>query len=122
MMDVTDSIKRLRWTVEHHFLHIQAQHDFMRAWAIQFELAYTDFRVIQMALQLSGEEQHPLLGEFAKAYDDVYQYEYAFVAGGLAGFNDKFGDHMDEYQQAESKMLELIDRVDALPALHTFGV
>ncbi len=121
MMDVTDSIKRLQWTVEHHFLHIQAQHDFMRAWAIQFELAYTDFRVIQMALQLSGEAQHALLHEFAQAYDDVYQYEYAFVAGGLAGFNAKFGDHMEDYAQAESKLLAVLDQVDAVVALHTFG-
>jgi hypothetical protein len=120
-MDVTDSIKRLRWTVEHHFLHIQAQHEFMRAWAIQFELAYTDFRVVQMALQLSGEAQHPLLREFSQAYEDVYQYEYQFVEGGLAGFNAKFGDHIADYQQAQTKLLAIIDQVDAVAALHTFG-
>ena len=61
MLDVKDSVNRLAWTTEHHFLHIQARHDFMRAWAVQFEMAYTDFRVIQMALQLGGEQYHDLL-------------------------------------------------------------
>ncbi len=39
MLKIEDSIDRLAWNTEHHFLH-QAQHEFMRAWAIQFELGY----------------------------------------------------------------------------------
>ncbi len=114
MLDVKNSIERLSWTVEHHFLHIQAQHDFMRAWAIQFELAYTDFRVIQMALQLSGDEHHELLAKFSAAYEKVFNYEYAFVAGGLEGFNEKYGQELDQYEQAEKETLALIDEISAL--------
>ncbi|WDF81929.1 hypothetical protein PQ472_08330 [Lacticaseibacillus pabuli] len=113
MLDVKDSVKRLSWTVEHHFLHIQNQHPFMRAWAVQFELAYTDFRTIQMALQLAGESFHPLLAEFAKAYEDVYAYEYEFAANGLDGFNAKFGDKIDDYQQKEETLLKVIAKIDA---------
>lgn len=62
----------------------------MRAWAVQFELAYTDFRTIQLALQLA-QDQHDLLVRFTGVYDTVYQYEYEFAANGLAAFNAKYG-------------------------------
>ncbi|ANZ61911.1 hypothetical protein AYR62_05230 [Secundilactobacillus paracollinoides] len=114
MLDVKNSIERLSWTVEHHFLHIQAQHEFMRAWAIQFELAYTDFRVIQMALQLAGDSHHELLSQFSAAYEKVFDYEYAFVAGGLDGFNAKFGDQLDQYEAAEKETLGLIKQISAI--------
>ena len=78
----------------------------MRAWAVQFELAYTDFRIIQMALQLDG--QMDLLQRFTKAYDAVYQYEYAFVKGGLAEFNQEFGDQMDDYEAAQQNLLAIL--------------
>jgi hypothetical protein len=42
----------------------------MRAWAVQFELAYTDFRTIQLALQLA-QDQHDLLVRFTGVYDTV---------------------------------------------------
>nr|WP_225350788.1 hypothetical protein [Lacticaseibacillus camelliae] len=54
MLDVKNSIDNLEWTTTHHLAHIQNQHPFMRRWAVQFELAYTDFRVIQMALQMDA--------------------------------------------------------------------
>lgn len=114
MLDVKDSLSRLRWTVDHHFLHIQARHDFMRAWAIQFELAYTDFRTIQLALQLSGEENHPLLASFAAAYEAVYQYEYAFATEGLAGFDDKFSGQMEKYEQAVKQIDGVLDQIEKL--------
>ena len=98
MLDVKDSVNRLAWTTEHHFLHIQARHDFMRAWAVQFEMAYTDFRVIQMALQLGGEQYHDLLKRFAAAYEAVYAYEYAFA----------------DYHTAEQTLLKIIDEITAL--------
>lgn len=41
MLDVIKSLDRLTWNTQHHFAHIEAQHDFIRAWAIQFELGYT---------------------------------------------------------------------------------
>ena len=86
----------------------------MRAWAVQFEMAYTDFRVIQMALQLGGEQYHDLLKRFAAAYEAVYAYEYAFVAGGLAGFDEQFADKMADYQTAEQTLLKIIDEIKAL--------
>lgn len=109
MLDVKDSLDRLEWTAEHHFLHIQNHHEFMRAWAIQFELAYTDFRTIQLALQLDGRYQG-LLANFTIEYDKVYKYEYEFAAGGLDGFYEKFPDASDisKYQKAQENLRELI--------------
>lgn len=106
MLDVLGAVNNLAWTTEHHFLHIKNQHDFLRIWAIQFELAYTDFRVIQMALQLDA--QTDLLQRFTKAYDAVYQYEYAFVKAGLTGFNQAFGDQIDQYELAQQKLLAIL--------------
>lgn len=109
MLDVLGAINNLAWTTEHHFLHIKNQHDFLRIWAIQFELAYTDFRVIQMALQL--DTQTDLLQRFTKAYDAVYQYEYAFVKDGLPGFNQAFGNQIDQYEVAQQKLLAILDEL-----------
>ncbi|MCD2256457.1 hypothetical protein FHQ08_06960 [Lactobacillus sp. CC-MHH1034] len=113
MLDVKNSIERLDWTVNHHFLHIQAQHEFMRAWAIQFELAYTDFRTIQMALQSDGSH-HELLARFSYAYEAIYPYEYEFAANGLAGFNAKFADKIDDYKSAVDKFNDIFKEVKAL--------
>lgn len=106
MLDVIGAVKNLSWTTEHHFLHIKNQHEFMRIWAVQFELAYTDFRVIQMALQLDSQTE--LLQRFTKAYDAVYQYEYAFVKDGLEGFNQQFGDQVDQYETAQQQLLAIL--------------
>lgn len=114
MLKIEDSIVRLAWNTEHHFLHIQAQHEFMRAWAIQFELGYTDLRVIQMALQLANPAQPELLSKLNEVYEQVYQYEYAFVAGGLDGFNAQFGDQIDDYEQAEKRLLTVLNQVKSL--------
>ena len=109
MLDVTGAIKNLTWTTEHHFLHIKNQHDFIRIWAIQFELAYTDFRVIQLALQL--DSQIEFLHRFTKAYDTVYQYEYAFAKGGLDGFNQQFGNQINSYDEAQQNLLAILDKL-----------
>ncbi|WP_265459284.1 hypothetical protein [Enterococcus sp. HY326] len=109
MLDVRGSINNLKWNTEHHFLHIKAQHEFIRIWAIQFELGYTDFRTIQMALQLDGKID--LLKRFAKAYDAVYRYEYSFAKGGLEGFNQEFGDKLADYDQAHQTLLQIIDEI-----------
>lgn len=109
MLDVLGSLKNLRWTVDHHFMHIKNQHDFMRAWAVQFELAYTDFRVTQMALQLAG--QTDLLKQFTSQYNEVYQYEMAFAGGGLEGFNEKFGSQIPAYEAAHDALLGTIDEI-----------
>lgn len=114
MLDIKDSIKRLKWNTEHHFLHIQAQHEFMRAWAIQFELGYTDMRVIQMTLQMGISEHAEILKRFTAAYEQVYQYEYAFVAGGLEGFNAQFGNQMADYEKAEKDLLKALDEIEAM--------
>lgn len=115
MLKIEDSIDRLAWNTEHHFLHIQAQHEFMRAWAIQFELGYTDLRVIQMALQLSEPAQSKLLAQLTAAYQQVYQYEYAFVAGGLDGFNQQFGNQIADYEQAAKQLLNILDQIKSFP-------
>lgn len=114
MLDVKNSVERLAWNTEHHFLHIRAQHDFMRAWAIQFELGHTDLRVIQVALQLAQPVQLVLLQDLTAAYQSVYQYEYAFVAGGLEGFNKQFGGKIDEYERAEKHLLGVLAQVKAV--------
>lgn len=113
MLDVSDSLNRLAWTTEHHYRHIAAQHDFIRAWAVQFELSYTDFRVVQMALQLA-QDQHELLVRFTGVYDTIYQYEYEFAANGLAAFNAKYGTQMATYRVATENSLELIKETQAL--------
>lgn len=110
MLDVIKSLDRITWNTEHHYAHIAAQHDFIGAWAIQFEMGYTDFRVVQMALQLDGGH-HDLLARFAAAYDKVYDYEYAFVAGGLDGFNKQFGNQLDDYKAAADDLLKIVDEI-----------
>lgn len=112
MLDVLGAIKNLTWNTEHHFLHIKNQHEFMRIWAVQFELGYTDFRTIQLALQL--DQQTELLKQFTRAYDAVYQYEYSFVKGGLDGFNQEFGDQIDQYDQAHQELLAALQKIAAL--------
>ncbi|MDT2661504.1 hypothetical protein P7E02_16635 [Enterococcus hulanensis] len=109
MLDVIGAIKNLTWTTEHHFLHIKNQHDFIRIWAIQFELSYTDFRVIQLALQL--DSQIEFLQRFTKAYDAVYQYEYTFAKDGLNGFNQQFGNQIDSYDEAQQNLLAILDEL-----------
>ncbi|MBZ2201761.1 hypothetical protein CLI91_10470 [Lentilactobacillus hilgardii] len=113
MLDVKKSLDRLTWNTQHHYAHIEAQHDFIRAWAVQFEMGYTDFRVVQMSLQLDGG-QHELLARFAAAYEKVYDYEYAFAAGGLEGFNQQYGDKIADYKQAADDLLKIIDEIRAI--------
>jgi hypothetical protein len=113
MLDVKDSIMRLARTVEQHHAHIAARHEFSRQWAIQFQLAYTDFRVIQVALQLDGT-RHDLLVRFASAYDDVYVYEYAFAAGGLEGFDEKFAGRLESYKSDVDLLLAIIAEIGAI--------
>ena len=109
MIDVKNSLDKLQWTAEHHYLHIIAKHDFMRAWAVQFELAYTDFRTIQLALQLSGK-QHETLVKFTDAYDRLYVFEYEFAANGLDAFYSKFTtqDDLNNYEKAKNDLLAQI--------------
>lgn len=103
MLDIKASIENLEWTTEHHFLHIKNQHEFMRRWAVQFELAYTDFKTIQIALQLA--DQTELYQKFTESYQAVYQYEAAFAMDGLEGFNEKFGDQLADYEKAHNELL-----------------
>lgn len=112
MLDVLGSIKNLTWNTEHHFLHLKNQHEFTRIWAVQFELGYTDFRTIQLALQLA--QQTELLEQFTKAYDTVYRYEYSFVKGGLEGFNQDFGDQLNQYDQAHQALLTILQKITEL--------
>lgn len=113
MLDVEDLLRRVATTVDHHYQHIANRHEFMRAWAVQFELAYTDFRVIQLALQLDGKE-HELLERFTATYDDVYEYEYAFAAGGLEGFDAKFSGRLDSYKSDVDLLLGTISEIQSL--------
>jgi len=115
MLDVKDSLDRLLWTAEHHYLHIVAKHDFMRAWAVQFEMAYTDFRMIQMALQIDGNH-HDLLAQFAADYEKDYAYEYAFAAGGVDGFYTQFPNQsdLDAYKAAKDQLEADIKQIQAI--------
>lgn len=113
-LDVKKSIENLTWTVDHHFLHIKNQHPFMRAWAVQFEMAYTDFRVIEMDLQLSGSQYHDLLKQFAAAYEAVQNYEWAFARGGLDEFNAQFGNDIPQYEQAVRDFDGIIAKINEL--------
>lgn len=112
MLDVRGSIKNLQWNTEHHFLHLKAQHEYIPIWGVQFELGYSDFRTIQLALQLATKKD--LLQRFTEAYDEVYQYEYAFVKGGLTGFNQEFGEKIPAYQAAHEKLLAVLAEMLAL--------
>lgn len=116
MLDVTGSIANLQWTTEHHFLHIQARHEFIRAVAVQFEIAYTDFRTIQLALQLGGQEE--LLSTFTAEYNQVFKFEMAFAGGGLEGFDAKFAGRIKEYQQAEEALLATLGDIMKLQPSH----
>lgn len=112
MLDVIGSIKNLEWNTEHHFQHIKQHHEFIRIWAIQFELGYTDFRTIQLALQLDGNRADLL--EFTTKYNEVYKYEYSFVKGGLEGFIEEFGDQIDAYDTAHREFADVLTRLETL--------
>lgn len=112
MLAIAASVTNLQWTTEHHFRHIQNQHEFMRRWAVQFELAYTDFKTIQIALQLA--EKTELYERFTKAYQAVYPYEAAFAMDGLEGFNEKFGTQLDDYEQAHDELLAVLKELEQL--------
>ncbi|MFZ2353055.1 hypothetical protein [Paucilactobacillus nenjiangensis] len=116
MLDVTGSISNLQWTTEHHFLHIQARHEFMRAIAVQFELAYSDFRAIQMALQL--DNQTDLLEKVTAQYNEVFQYEMAFVRGGLDEFDNQFKGKIDQYQTSQASLLATLNDILKLQPSH----
>lgn len=111
MLDVINSVESLTTTVTRHFLHIKNQHAFIRAWAVQFELAYTDFRVIQMALQLAGPDHHDLLVRFTHAYEAVYAYEYSFAAGGLEGFAQDHGTDVTDYEARVATLTEILSEI-----------
>ncbi|KRO16293.1 hypothetical protein [Lacticaseibacillus saniviri] len=112
MLDIQGSLDQLAWNTQHHYAHIEAQHEFIRIWAVQFELGYSDMRMIQLALQL--DKQDALLAKFTAAYQAVYAYEYAFAADGLEGFNAKFGNDMPAYKTAATNLLDVIDEIRAL--------
>lgn len=117
MIDVKGAINNLQTTVQDHFDYIKGNGSFQRSFPIHFELAYTDFRVIQMALQLSGQENHQKLLDFTYAYQDVYQYEEAFADGGPEGYNEKFAGKIDDYQAAVTKFLKALEVVAKIPML-----
>ena len=114
MLDVKGSINNLITTTKDHFNYIKQQKSFTRAFPIHFELAYTDFRVIQVALQLTGEQNHALLASFAAAYKAVYQYENAYATGGLDGFNHQFAGKLADYEQSTNYLLEVIEQISKL--------
>lgn len=114
MLDVKGSINNLTDTIEKHFQSIKSQQPFERIWAVQFELAYTDFRVIQMALQMSGDNYHDLLVQFTTNYHTVFNYELAYASGGLAGFNQQFGKQIDQYQTAKDQLKLTIKKISSI--------
>ena len=115
MLDVKDSLANLTWTTTHHLAHIQNRHPFMRRWAVQFDLAYTDFRVIQIALQLEGHH-HDLLADFAQTYEAIHRYEFAFAGEGLEGFDQQYGDQLPDYAAQVDHFEDLVAQIRDLQA------
>ncbi|QBO36917.1 hypothetical protein EQG49_10915 [Periweissella cryptocerci] len=105
--DISSSLANLVNTTQHHYAHIAAGHDFIRAWAIQFELVYTDFREVIRDLPA---DQVPA---FTQAYQAVFSYEWEFVAGGLAGFQAKYPTKADleSYKKAVDDLVELAEKL-----------
>lgn len=114
MLDVKGSIQNLQTTVQNHYNYIKDQKQFTRAFPIEFELAYTDFRAIQMSLQLGGEQNHPLLAQFAATYEDVYKYEYAYATTNLEGFNQQFGNNMSDYESSVNTLETQLQQIEKL--------
>lgn len=112
MLDILGSWKNLAATTQAHFETIRDQKEFERIFAVQFELAYSDFRTIQMALQLA--EKMDLLKRYTQTYNAVYAFEYAYVAGDLAGFNERFGQQLKAYEQAVTAFLSAMEEVKQL--------
>ncbi|MYV06121.1 MULTISPECIES: hypothetical protein [Furfurilactobacillus] len=111
MVDVQDSVNRLMATANDHFTYIQAGHDFIRAWAIQFELAYTDYRTIDLALQFDGTDSNKLRKDFVSAYQAVYRFEYPFAVGGLEQFDEQCENQMPDYEVAVNQLDEVLEKV-----------
>ncbi|WP_461225954.1 hypothetical protein [Lacticaseibacillus suihuaensis] len=97
-LEIASSLQNLQWTVDHHLRHIQANHPFARPIAVQYELAYTDYRVVQIALQLGG--QPALNAALTAAYQAVQAYEWPFIAGGPAEFAAQHGEDATGYREA----------------------
>ena len=106
-IDIKDSVENLKWNTEHHYLHIEQQHEFIRAIAVQFELGYSDYRTIQLALYL--EHKDDLLNMFTKAYKDFYEYESVFAMRGLEEFNHQFSYKMADFRQVKDQLLNVLD-------------
>ncbi|HAT55552.1 MAG TPA: hypothetical protein DCW31_10025 [Lactobacillus sp.] len=111
MIDIQDSAQQLQKTVNDHFEYIQAGHDFARAFAIQFELTYTDFRMIELGLQLDGKGQATLLNSFKTAYQAVYRFEAPFAFGGLEEFDKQCRDMMVDYELAVKQLNKVLQQV-----------
>lgn len=106
-IDMTDSVANLKWNTEHHYAHIEQQHEFIRAIAVQFEIGYSDYRYIQMALYLENKDD--LLQQFTKAYKDFYAYESVFAMRGLEEFNKDFSWKMGDFREVKDKLLNVLD-------------
>ena len=112
---VLKAVERVTWNTEHHFLHIKNQHEFKRQLAVQFEMGYSDARFIQFFLE-TQESDDDIWQTFTDAFEKVTAFEYAFIAGGLEGFNEQFGDQMAAYDEAHQDLLSILEQVKLLAA------
>ncbi|GEL15186.1 hypothetical protein [Pediococcus cellicola] len=112
MLDVWGSLKNVQQTVQAHLAWIKARKSFERVFAVDFEMAYSDFRVVQMALQLAGEMA--LLKRYTTAYSAIYNYEHAYVQGGLEEFNRQYGEKLADYEQTVVTLEQIIKEIGAL--------
>lgn len=110
MINIKSAVHNLEWNAEHHFAHIESNHEFIRAIAIQFELGYTDFRFIQTALISANMTDK--YEEFTNAYEDFYQYESFFAMRGLEEYNLKYSDKLDEFRQAKDTLLNVLKTLE----------
>lgn len=107
MMNIKSAVENLQWNAEHHYAHIEAKHDFIRAIAVQFELGYTDFRFIQTALLSANMDDK--YRAFTEAYEDFYQYESFFAMRGLEEYQMKYGDKLSDFRQAKDNLLKILE-------------
>ncbi|ALI34058.1 hypothetical protein [Weissella cibaria] len=49
-------------------------------------------------------DQTDLWDEFTKTFEEISEYELAFIKGGLAGFNEQYGseDQMKHYEATQT--------------------
>ena len=78
-------------------------------------MGYSDARFIQFFLE-TQESDDDIWQTFTDAFEKVTAFEYVFIAGGLEGFNEQFGDQMAAHDEAHQELLSILEQVKLLAA------